>query len=279
MPVRRQIKWLVAASIGLLVAWMAHRGLTGDAATPQAAPPPAAGPVFETLLVADSDIAPGGAVTRDVLRVARFPVGSVPVGGFESLDAFSAAFAAEGTPRAVQGLVAGEPVLRARLTTLHAPQRAAERLSPGARALTLRADTVISVAGLIQPGDRVDVLRADPGRDSAAVAQAVRVLAVDQRFGADADAGLETPRALTLEVSPADLAAILRAQSEGGVTLSLRAEGDLQPDPVLAQPVRQAAVRPPSVLTPAPASWSVDVVRGTERATEIRPVPAVPGNS
>ena len=279
MPIRRQIKWLIAASIGLVVAWMAHQGLTGDAATPQPAPRPATGPTLQSLLVAAADIEPGQPVTPEVLRVARFPVDAVPSGGFETLDQFAAVFGGEGAPRAVQGFVAGEPLLRHRLNTLRAPARAAERLMPGARALTLRADTVLSVGGLIQPGDRVDVLRVDPGRESAAVAQAVRVLAVDQRFAADAETGLEVPRALTLEVSPADLTAILRAQSEGGVTLSLRAEGDLALDPALAEPIAQPRAAPRVVRARPPATWSVDVVRGTERATETRPVARAPRNS
>jgi len=108
-------------------------------------------------------------------------------------------------------------------------------LSPGMRAVTVGVDVVSGSAGLIWPGDRVDVIltetmpdrAAPPGRQVAAetVLADVRVIAIDQRLveGATPDdpAG-KGARTVTLEVTAAQAERVAVATRLGHLSLSVR---------------------------------------------------------
>ncbi len=110
-------------------------------------------------------------------------------------------------------------------------------LSPGMRAVTVGVDVVSGTAGLIWPGDRVDVIltetisdhTAPPGRQVAAetVLADVRVIAIDQRLveGAmpDDPAGKNGARTVTLEVMAAQAERLAVATRLGHLSLAVRA--------------------------------------------------------
>lgn len=129
-------------------------------------------------------------------------------------------------------------------------------LSPGMRAVTVGVDVVSGTAGLIWPGDRVDVIltetiadrAAPPGRQVAAetVMADVRVIAIDQRLveGATPDdpAG-KGARTVTLEVTAAQAERVAVATRLGHLSLSVRA----------------AEAGPPGVSHRAATTWAGDV--------------------
>ncbi len=130
-------------------------------------------------------------------------------------------------------------------------------LSPGMRAVTVGVDAVSGTAGLIWPGDRVDVIltetipdrTAPPGRQVAAetVLADVRVIAIDQRLveGATPDdaGGKGGARTVTLEVSAAQAERIAVATKLGHLSLAVRA----------------AETGPPGASHPAATTWAGDV--------------------
>jgi pilus assembly protein CpaB len=104
-------------------------------------------------------------------------------------------------------------------------------LSPGARAVAIPVATTGAGAGLLYPGDRVDMILTQKFNDSAApltrrsvsetVAQNLRVLVID---GTDAKAGAGNPSAstVTLEVTPEQAEKINVATELGKLSLTLR---------------------------------------------------------
>jgi len=114
-------------------------------------------------------------------------------------------------------------------------------LAPGMRAVTVGVDAVSGAAGLIWPGDRVDVIltqafddnEAAPARRVAgeAVLTAARVIAVDRHLvqgmqpGAGGDSLRETNRTVTLEVTAEQATRIAVANRLGRLSLALRAAG------------------------------------------------------
>ena len=111
-------------------------------------------------------------------------------------------------------------------------------LRPGARAVTIRVGSATSHAGLIGPGDRVDVilsaeLAVDGGDRSVfarTIVEDVRVVAIDQqKIGSDADppelgkdgVGKEIITA-TLEASPAQGDRLVLGEHEGRLSLAVR---------------------------------------------------------
>lgn len=125
-------------------------------------------------------------------------------------------------------------------------------LSRGVRALSIAVDEVTGVAGLIRPGDRVDILASFDFGDAATsrsstfvLAQSIPILAVGSRMSTiprtkqaeDPSQGLlggvapmlrkeSANSTITLAVSPSDAQAIVFAQESGSITIAARARGD-----------------------------------------------------
>jgi pilus assembly protein CpaB len=113
-------------------------------------------------------------------------------------------------------------------------------LQQGMRAVTVGVDVVSGTAGLIWPGDRVDVILtqtmdnngAPPARRFAAetVLQNVRVIAIDRLLVEGADAGAPEPqgaRTVTLEVTEAQAERVQVAERIGRLSLTVRAADQL----------------------------------------------------
>ena len=216
--------------VALAVLW-ARQGNSGG-------PAPAA--VARTsVLVAAGDIRPGTLLRAEDMAWKQVPASAVPP---------AAIVQASGAERRLLGAVtrrkfaAGEALVPGGLVLPGGRGFLAAVLSPGMRAVSVAVDAASSNAGLILPGDYVDVILAQSlagpadGRSavSETVLQNVRVIAVDQNFSvasrgaASGPLGLgaaETriPKTMTLEVDEDDAKRLLVAAQLGKVTLAMRA--------------------------------------------------------
>jgi pilus assembly protein CpaB len=136
-------------------------------------------------------------------------------------------------------------------------------VSKDKRAVTVRVDDVVGVAGFLLPGNRVDVVatRKDDHTgvvSSETILSNVKVLAVDQTASANSNEPVVV-RAVTLEVTPAEAEILLKGKASGSIQLALRNpldEGDARRAPV---PVKVLAkVRVP------PKDPTITVIRGTQ---------------
>ncbi|MEF1171327.1 Flp pilus assembly protein CpaB [Vibrio sinaloensis] len=93
------------------------------------------------------------------------------------------------------------------------------------RAVTIRVNDVIGVAGFLLPGNRVDVLNtikySATSANTVTVLKDIKVLAVDQTARTKENKPIIV-RAVTLEVSPKDAEKLLTARSKGEIQLTLR---------------------------------------------------------
>ena len=140
---------------------------------------------------------------------------------------------------------AGEVISPSTLLARTDPEFVAAVLAPGMRAFTIEVDMVTGGAGLLRPGNRVDVILAaqtDPQKSRAFASQKnfdvartllhnLRVIAVDHTiepkgFGADPQsstpANINRKGTVTLEVTPKDVELLTVARSNGQLSLSLR---------------------------------------------------------
>ena len=101
--------------------------------------------------VAATDIELGARLSPAMLRVVDWPRGSVPPG------AYSNAAAIDGRVVTV-ALHPGEPVLESRLAAVGAKGGLSAVVPVGKRAMTVRVNDVVAVAGFALPGTYVDVL-------------------------------------------------------------------------------------------------------------------------
>jgi pilus assembly protein CpaB len=138
----------------------------------------------------------------------------------------------------VSRVLAQQPLLPGMLAAKNAGSGLAALIPSNMRAIAVRVDDVVGVAGFIHADDRVDVLvtmRAAnrPGAESTTKVflQNVKVLAVGQEVEtADKSRLHATPATVaTLLVSPQDAERLVMAQSEGRIMLTLRSWTDSQP--------------------------------------------------
>lgn len=157
-------------------------------------------------------------------------------------------------------------------------------LMPNRRAVSIAVDAVSGTAGLIWPGDRVDLILTQAleeanipmGRRifSETVLRDVRVIAVDQQLAhgvtPDGANGGGANRTVTLEVAPDEAERVAVAVRLGKVALSVRASGALAV--AAAEPALGAASAPAAAAGPAPgasAGGGAPVLRNIAQTTTV----------
>ncbi|TJW11876.1 MAG: Flp pilus assembly protein CpaB [Mesorhizobium sp.] len=180
----------------------------------------------DTVVVAAVPLKFGDTLTNDKLREIAWPAGAVPAGVFKTTKDL---LAGEGTKQALQAIGVNEPVLATKITGPGQRATLSAVLGEGMKAVSIRVNDVLGVAGFVFPGDRVDVLltrkvRTAQGADQSFVdvlLQSMKVLAVDQV----ADESKDSPtvvKAVTLEVSTKDAQKLTLAADAGQLSLALR---------------------------------------------------------
>jgi pilus assembly protein CpaB len=208
------------------------------------------------------------------VAVIQMLEGTAPKGVFPS------AAAVEGKV-ARASIMQGEILLAGRFTEEGEGSTLATVIAENMRAVSVRVNDVVGVAGFLLPGNHVDVVsayREGMSTRSETVIQNVKVLAVDQTASADKNEPVVV-RAVTLEVTPIDAEKLVLAEERGVIQLALRNPRDEQlamltapPAPVAAPapaPAQKAAPRPRVKVGPPPPSDDVTVIRGTDVRKEI----------
>jgi pilus assembly protein CpaB len=129
------------------------------------------------------------------------------------------------------------------------------------RAVTVRVDDVVGVAGFLLPGNHVDVVatRNDRGGVSAeTILSDIKVLAVDQSIATNTNEPVVV-RAVTLEVTPEEGETLLKGKAAGSIQLALRNPLDQSDARHKAAPVKVAV----KVIAP-PRDPAITVIRGTQ---------------
>ena len=209
-------------------------------------PPPAPPPPEPTRVLAASRDLPVGVLVRDTDLTELAIAPEAVRGAYLLVDEGEGAAASGLRGYAVRKPVAsGEALTRSALIAPWEQGFLAAVLQPGARAVTIRVDPATSHAGLIDPGDRVDVIltaelsitERERAVFTRTIVEDVRVVAADRRFGEEAglppggeggtaDAGASGARTemvtATLEVSPGQADRLVIAEHEGRLSLALR---------------------------------------------------------
>lgn len=219
------------------------------------------------VVVAARDIPFGERIEADAVRTVAWPNGSLPEESFSDVNDVVGRYTN-------QPLWPGEAVLKARVVPETSGNRLSTLIQPNNRAVTVRVNDVIGVAGFLLPGNRVDVLATRVERNgtneharTVTLLQNLKVLAVDQT--AEPKKGEPVVvRAVTLEMSPEQAEMLVAATEEGTVQLALRNPED--------RDLTVAAAEPPPVVAPPPPVVQKPVVRKarvTRKAAEPSPVP------
>ena len=240
------------------------------------------------VIVAGSDLELGTELRQENLRIVQWPANAIPKGAF-------------GNPTDVVGrglimpVIENEPILPMKLASKEAGAGLPTVIPSGLRALSVRVNEVIGVAGYVLPGTRVDVLATASPNDnrgdttSKVVLTNVQVLAAGTKFDSNGDKGQAQPvSVVTLLVTPEESERLTLASTEGKIQLALRnpldqttpATPGIRAAGLLGSPARTTAVRvamsmkpaasvpaqPVAALQPPP---TVEVIRGDKRSQEV----------
>ena len=224
------------------------------------------------VIVAAADIELGSKITAQMLTSADWPSGSVPPGAFKDVK--------ELQDRVVKvSVLRGEALQERKL----APQGTLGGLSAviaeGKRAMTVRVNDVVGVAGFALPGNYVDVMvnaqqdkaKGEEGKQiSKTVLEQVLVLAVAQETGRD-DIKAKVVSAVTLELTPEDAEKLDLARSVGTLSLVLRNQVDKKT--VVTMGITKSELFGEKKAAPEAAP---PTVRAVVVAARPRPAPAQP---
>ena len=169
----------------------------------------------------------------------------------------------------------GEILMRDRFAEHETGSTLAALVSESMRAVTIRVDDVVGVAGFLLPGNRVDVLatRLDSRTKRATtetILKNLKVLAVDQTAATQASDPVIV-RAVTLEMTPAQSETLVKAKEEGSIQLTLRNPMDRYALAEIPPPPPAPAPRPVvRTAPPPPTDRPITIIRGT-RVETVRP--------
>jgi pilus assembly protein CpaB len=184
-----------------------------------------AGADRSTVLVATADLELGQAITPQMLQPVAWPSAAQPVGAFNDSKKL------EG--RVVRtSIYKGEPVLEPMLAPEGTKAGLDSIIKAGQRAITVKVNEVVGVAGFLAPGSFVDLLvNIKDERDKAisrVVLERIMVLAVAQEARRPDETKARVVNAVTLEVTPGQAEKIDLARNVGTLSLMLRNQVDTQ---------------------------------------------------
>lgn len=241
---------MLSLVFGAAAAWSAKNWVEQRARVTQT---PDAG---ATVVVAAMEIPYGTVIEGRHLNVITVPTGTSLGNNFGNIKEVEGLIAA-------QKVLAGEVLLKERFTKGGAGSTLAALIKPDMRAVTVRVDDVVGVAGFLLPGNRVDVVAARKVNDRATtetILMNIHVLAVDQTSTQDKSEPVVV-RAVTLEMTPQEAEVLVRAREEGRIQLTLRNPTDEFRPQLAAEPPPPRPVVKPARTPPRPPS--VTIIRGT----------------
>jgi len=255
---RRRGLLLIGISLALAVsaAWVARNWIQARLNASTAAEP------VKQVIVAAMEIPFGTKVEARHLKAISLPSHAPVADHYERFDEVVGLIA-------LQKVIRGEILLKEHFADRNAGSTLAAIVKPDMRAVTVRVDDVIGVAGFLMPGNHVDVVAArmvEQRAETRTVLRNLNVLAVDQT-AQDKDQPVVV-RAVTLEVSPKQAEVLVKAREEGRIQLTLRNPLDESHTPDDSEIVAEAApVKTPAKHTRAapvrPDSNGVTIIRGT----------------
>jgi len=242
------------------------------------------------VVVAAADLDIGAELTREDVRIIDWPANAMPANAISD-------------PKEVIGrgivlpLIQNEPILPMKLASKESGSGLPPAIPPGLRAVSVRVNEVIGVAGYVLPGTRVDVVATvsptgqSTDMTSKVILTNVQVLAAGTKIERDTDRNKPMPvSVVTLLVNPEEAERLTLASTEGKIQLALRnpldktmpATRGIRPAALFGfgTPTRTAAARtrmasgspskqPAEVAVAAPEPSTVEIIRGDKRAHEV----------
>jgi len=281
---KRQYRTLIVVGVALATAALASLGMYRAV---QRIPVREVEVASMHVVVAAQALPMGTRLDRKHMRVVAWPARNPVPGAFADVEKL--------VDRGVITPIAeNEPITESRIASLEAGAGLPPVIPAGMRAISVRVNEVIGVAGFVVPGTRVDVLvtvrNAEKGDQpmTRTVVSNVQVLTAGTKFDQEnAKDGKPIPTSVvTLNVLPEDAERIALASNEGKIMLALRnpldaAQTDTRgvklaalmrgtgPEPVIDKAKNRVVARKEPPAPPPPQIYTVEAIRAAKRSAEV----------
>src|SRR3984957_6335392 len=267
---------VLALALGAFVSLLVYKNLQGRSASNTEA--------GSDVIVAADDIQVGARIEEHDARTAKFPTSGLPAGAYSKRSQVLGR-------GVIIPISKGEFILPTKLAPENAGSGLPSLIPPGMRAVSVRVNDVVSVAGFVGPGTRVDVLLTGTPNGSTesqttTVLQNVAVIAAGHTLERNAAGEAQNTPVITLLASPEDAERLTLASTEGKIQLALRSPLDTHQEGVEAanakglykggtpSPPPRAAVRPVKHKAepppPSPSVLSVEVYQGDKKPDVVK---------
>jgi pilus assembly protein CpaB len=285
----KQQRTLIVLAVAVIAAGIAAYGVYGAV---QNMPVREVEVASVPVVVASEPIPVGTRLTADHLRVAAWPARNPVPGAFSDPK--------QAIDRGVIATIAqNEPVTAFKVAGPESGSGLPPVIPEGMRAMSIRVNEIVGVAGFVVPGTHVDVVLsvANPGPPhgtepmARTVVSNLLVLTAGTRFDTAEGRGGEAQRVavVTLAVLPEDGERIALASTQGTLSLALRNPADAEPtktpgmrlsvlmrgpggQPIIEQrQFTRVAIRPPAPVGPPPPPpiYRVEAIRAAKRSEEV----------
>jgi pilus assembly protein CpaB len=236
------------------------------------------------VVVAAADLDIGADISRDDVRVIEWPTAAAPANAISDPNEIIGR-------GLIMPMIQNEPFLELKLAPKDAGTGLPPAIPPGLRAVSVKVNEVIGVAGYVLPGARVDVVatvsptQQPADTTSKVILTNVQVLAAGTKIERDTDKNKPIAvSVVTLLVGPDEAERLTLASTEGKIQLALRnpldrttpATRGVRPAMLLGIPAitprpvaRYASKRVEPVAAPAAPQATVEIIRGDKRAREV----------
>jgi pilus assembly protein CpaB len=218
---------------------------------------------METVIIASVKIPYGLEIDETHVKTKTVPKGTSPSGAFTEMESVV------GTVSRTE-IYPGEVIIKDRVVAHGGGSTLAAMISPNKRAITVRVNDVVGVAGFLLPGNRVDIISTrKKGKKivSNTILRNIKVLAVDQTAATDKNEPIVV-RSVTMEMSSSETEDVTAATKQGSLQLTLR-------NPMQEKDVKKEVAKKPKKVVKRVASKrkvaqysSVTIIRGT--STEVK---------
>jgi pilus assembly protein CpaB len=255
----------VAVTFGIIAVVLANKWLTTQVPEERLVVEEQKVPL-EKIVVAGQNLDIGSRLSEQNLLLVDWPKANAPKGAFTNIEDVKDRVT-------VTKVVAGLPIVAAELAAPGSGVGLVASIKPGMRAMAIRVNEVIGVAGFILPNTFVDIVSVE-NQSAQTVLKRVEVLAIAQQTFVE-EGKAKVVNTVTLELSPAQVLKLAETTHKGELTLALLnpVEDAIEPPKPEPKPVKVATSK--RVYKPRPVvrqdpTYDVVVIKGTQSVETVK---------
>ena len=216
------------------------------------------------IVVAGQDLDIGSLLSEQNLLLVDWPKANSPKGAFTKIEDVNERVT-------VTRIVAGVPIVAAELAAPGSGAGLVASIKPGMRAMAIKVNEVIGVAGFVLPNTFVDVISVQ-NKVARTVLKRVEVLAIAQQTFVE-EGKAKVVSTVTMELSPKQVLKLAETTQKGPMTLALLNPAEDMAEPPKPEPVKVAKKKRTYKRRPAAPkipTYDIVLIKGTQSVETVR---------